>query len=250
MMARTNGRARIALYTSIFGGYDKLAEPPRCPGVDYFCFTEDESVSSDVWQIVASPPRYEHPRLAAKWFKMHPHLVLSDYRYTIWIDGSLRLKSETFAEEVMRCLGVNGLALLKHPARDNIFDEAEHSATRPKYDGQPVREQVAHYRSCGFRSENVLYCGGLLVRDNEVAAIRSLNEAWMAENLSWSWQDQLSLPYLTWHLDITPDVMPYDLYDNDLFAVGRASGQRRAERALHRAARASVSARSDRRRAD
>ena len=40
---------------------------------------------------------------------------------------------------------------------------------------------------------------------------------WLRENRRWSYQDQLSLPYLLWKLDIEPAVIPYPLWGNGLF---------------------------------
>lgn len=102
---------RTAIYTTIFGDYDVLKQQPVCPGVDYICFTERTDVSSSQWRIQQCRPRYAHPRLSARWFKMHPDHVLPEYRYTIWIDGSIAIKTESFAEEMIGWLNESGLAL-------------------------------------------------------------------------------------------------------------------------------------------
>ena len=46
------------------------------------------------------------------------------------------------------------------------------------------------------------------MRDNENERIRRLNEMWMEENLRWTYQDQISLPYLFWRLGIAPARSP------------------------------------------
>lgn len=209
---------RTAIYTAIFGDYDVLRQQPVCPGVDYICFTERTDVSSSQWRIQQCRPRYAHPRLSAKWFKTHPDHVLPEYRYTIWIDGSIAIKTESFAEEMIGWLNESGLALFRHPDRDSIFDEARVSSQMPKYFGLPVFDQVAHYQDQGFAGTG-LYACGVLARDNGKRRIRELNHAWMHENVRWTYQDQLSLPFLLWKHRICPGVLPYNLWTNHLFVV-------------------------------
>jgi Protein of unknown function (DUF616) len=212
---------RTAIYTAIFGGHDDLHEQPACPGVDYFCFTDDPSLSAEPWQVVDDAPRYDHPRLSAKWFRMHPHEALSDYRHTIWIDGNFRLKSESFASEVLSYLDDRGFAIPMHPHRDNLIDEAVVSLEMDKYKDAPIIEQIEHYRSEGFDPGHGLWMTGLLARDNENDLIRTMNEMWMEENLRWTYQDQISLPYVLWKLDITPALIPFSgtLRNNNLFLI-------------------------------
>ena len=79
---------KIAIYTSIFGGYDNLHEDQiQMDGVDYICFT-DSDIKSDVWNIVKSTPIYNDPNRNAKKYKILPHRYLSEYDYSVWIDGN------------------------------------------------------------------------------------------------------------------------------------------------------------------
>jgi hypothetical protein len=214
---------RIAVYTAIFGGFDLLRpDPPLIPGIDYICFTDDRDSASSGWRIEYSEPRYADPRLSAKLFKCNPHLVLPDYRHTVWIDGNIWIKPKarrgkgSLVADFMQPLDDGGLVLLKHPTRTSIFEEADASLTGDKYSGQRIREQVEHYRSCGFPG-NGLCAGGVLVRDSRNPQIRDFNERWMEENVRWSIQDQLSLAYLVWKLRMRPVVLPYQVGRNPYF---------------------------------
>jgi len=209
---------RIAVYTANFGGYDRLACQPDLEGVDWFYFTDDPRLRSDRWTIRASTGRYAHPRLSAKWFKLNPHRVLASYRRTIWIDASIRVKSTTFVDELVTCLADRVLAVFPHPDRDNIFDEARVSYGMVKYQQMPVLEQVEHYRRVGFIVQE-LYAGGVLVRDNASRGLRRLNRDWMQENVRWTYQDQLSLPFLLWKHGIDPAKIPFNLWQNHLFSI-------------------------------
>jgi len=149
---------------------------------------------------------------------MNPDRILAEYRYTIWIDGSVVIQTESFAEEMTGRLNGSGLALFPHPDRDNIFDEARVLSQMAKSRDLPVFEQVAHYRAQGFDATG-LYASGVIVRDNKVRRIRKLDRAWMRENVRWTYRDQLSLPFLLWKHCITPGVVPYNLWVNHLLQV-------------------------------
>src|SRR5262249_28199370 len=163
-------------------------------GVDWICFTDDAGLRSDSWKVRVAKARYAHPRLSAKWFKLNPHRVLDGYKRTIWIDANIRVEATTFTDEVIACLADKELALFPHPDRDNIFDEAVVSHGMAKYQQLPVLEQVEHYRRLGF-GERELYACGVLARSTADRRMRRLHRDWMHENLRWSYQDQLSLPF-------------------------------------------------------
>lgn len=215
---RTNtSSARIAIYTSIYGDYDELREQPPCQDADFVCFTDSPSLTSKTWTNLVQPGRYPHPRLSAKWYKLHPHLVLKGYRWTIWIDAGICIKTTKFACEMVSHLHDSGIALMRHPDRDNIFDEAEVQLNLPKNEGQPLCQQVAHYRAQGFQSTNGLYAATIIVRDNTNPTVIQLNEEWMRENIEWTYRDQLSLPFVLEKHGIRPGILPYNLYDNEAF---------------------------------
>ena len=140
----------IVVYTSIFGGYDRLKPQPEIPGVDFVCFTDDPSLEAPPWNVLVEHPRYEHPRMSAKYYKLFPHEVFPKNPLTVWIDGSVTIKRADFPQAFLSHLNESGMALLPHPDRNDIYDEAELSIKMRKYFDQPILEQVAHYRAKGY----------------------------------------------------------------------------------------------------
>ena len=75
---------KIAIYTCIIGGYDELQQPAVVEeGFDFICFVGPGEKTSDrvgVWEIreLAELPG-GNPRMASRWPKMHPHLLLPEY---------------------------------------------------------------------------------------------------------------------------------------------------------------------------
>lgn len=210
---------RVAVYTAIFGGYDYLKEQPLIPGVDYVCFTDDPGLTAPGWRVIVGKARHLHPRLSAKWYRTHPHRVLSAYRRSIYIDGSVQILTPDFVPAMLAALGNRDMALFQHPARHNVRDEAEFCVPIEKYRGQPMVAQVDHYAALGFPDQSGLYATGLIARRHRTRTMRRFGRAWMQENVRWTYQDQLSAPYLFWKFGITPGVVPNNLWDNPLFTL-------------------------------
>ena len=81
------------IYTTIFGGYDNLVEPYFVPdGWDFVCFTDDD-IESDVWKMVKVKTFYDDNTRNAKQFKVLPHRHLSEYDYSIFIDGNMTIRN-------------------------------------------------------------------------------------------------------------------------------------------------------------
>ncbi len=84
----------IVVYTCISGGYDNLKEiiNPE-PEVDYICFTDDIKLHSETWDIKILPGFTEllNQTKKARCIKVLPHLFLSKYKTSVWIDGNIEI---------------------------------------------------------------------------------------------------------------------------------------------------------------
>lgn len=168
------------LYSAIYGDYDTVRPQP----VPVRLFTD------------ATHPRPEpDPRHAAKWWKFRPDLACPDADVTVWIDGNVDVLRPDFVEHCADALGDDDALFMRHPQRDDIYEEVTASRYLRKYDGWPLEEQVESYRAAGHPEYWGLAHAALLVRRN-CDAVRALGEAWWAECCRWSLQDQLSLPPL------------------------------------------------------
>jgi hypothetical protein len=145
--------------------------------------------------------------------------LLKRYTHTIWIDGSVQLISPDFAQAVIRAAETTGWAMFAHPRRDCIYDELRFSLAMPKYKEQPMVEQVEHYSAQGFPEHAGLMACGVIARKSNRGDIAAAGEDWWQENLRWSYQDQLSLPVVFWRRGMRWDVIPGNLWQNELFKV-------------------------------
>lgn len=209
---------RVAVYTAIAGGYDDLKPHPDIPGVDFIAWTDGQSAEG--WEVRPLDAQgTEHPRDAAKFYKVFPHVVLPDHDFTIWIDGSHEILSESFVFDCMAATMAAGIAVYGHPWRQCIYDEAEASLVLPKYRELPIAEQVASYRAEGHPEGWGLYALGTIARAKtpEVAALMS---AWWDELRRWTYQDQLSFPVVCRRQRIRPDVFPcHQVFGNTWTAI-------------------------------
>lgn len=120
---------RIAIYTCIIGGYDKLLQPAEVQdGFDFICFVgkgEEHAPKDGAWEIRELPVSFGNAALDSRWPKMHPHEVLPDYECSVWIDGNIEICDSTLyrAARIKQSAGVP-FSGVTHPSRDCVYQEA------------------------------------------------------------------------------------------------------------------------------
>lgn len=191
---------KLVVYTSITAGHDALKEPKEIySDVDYICFSDQRLRSDTKWNIVNYGFQYRDPRRLAKIFKILPHLVLSDYDYSIWVDGNVSLNGnpwELFEKSL--CIDDSGIAFFPHTKRNCIYSEANECIRWGKDNSEIIQTQVAKYRGLGYPSNNGLIWGGLILRRHNDEEIKNLMEIWWDEIDTFSVRDQISFNFCTW----------------------------------------------------
>ena len=85
---------KIVVYTAIFGGCDDLRNPKFIPdNCDFVCFT-DSDFESDIWDVRKVIPMYEQPVRNSRYYKTKPHIYLSEYEVSIWMDGTFIVEKD------------------------------------------------------------------------------------------------------------------------------------------------------------
>lgn len=209
---------RTCLYTASFGGHD---EPPEIwdAGVDRICFTDSTTLKRKTWKIQRATDEWLQrfadvtPRMQAKYFKLGCTQFLPQYDASIWIDAAFWVHhANGFAGHCLSFVR-NGWAFYPHPAETRTLEqEVEFAVQMPKYRGEPLQQQVAHYRQQGFLG-NQLYCGGVIARIH-TKFVAEVEADWLAECVRWTSQDQLSLPYVLWKRKLQVGNIPQDIYSN------------------------------------
>jgi Protein of unknown function (DUF616) len=228
------------VYTAIAGGYDELKQPvAQDAAVEFVCFTDaDWPQRVGAWRIAPlNAESGQHPRLSAKRPKILSHEFFPQGRWkapsslwpfarkfdlSIWIDGSIEIRSPSFVSDMRQRLGEADWAMFVHPDRDCIYEEAELSLTLPKYQGLPIREQVASYRTSVEPHAGLYACGVVVRREPASELLQAATQSWWDENVRWTYQDQLSLPYV-WskHPGARPRPIEASLRTNEWFRIGK-----------------------------
>lgn len=216
---------RIAVVTSIMGGYDQPVAPvTQDVECDWICVT-DREVDCWPWKTVVEPRPHLPPRLAAKVAKCRPD-VYTDAAVTVWVDGHIRITHPGFVSWAVGSLGRANLAQLRHPQRQRLTDEDVLSATLPKYAGQPLHAQTASYLARGYPDDWGLWAAGLIVRRTS-PAVAAFGDAWLGEQVRWTLQDQLSEPPLLYWSGLEIADLPGPLIGHWAFDLGvHADGTR------------------------
>jgi hypothetical protein len=205
---------KIAVYTSIFGDIDDPKVQPPSEGVDYILFTDKHKLAEGI-DVRVAEPKFDTPRMSAKWYKIFPHLCLSEYRYTIFLDGSLQITNPNFAYEAIKYIGEDGIGIWKHPDRNDVIEESQASKPMIKYSNTLVLEQAQEYDKEGLPRNNGLYCTGTIVRDNHNPRMREAMDLYMKEIEKWTYQDQISFPYVVWKLGLKISTFPESIGNFD-----------------------------------
>jgi hypothetical protein len=235
---------KIAVITSIYGGYDELKEQhiKNKDQVDWYCFTDNANCASNGWTIITTPyhkinetddnkhfknsiselidqDKKTYNMMSAKYYKIKTHEIdiLKKYDYFIWTDGSLYLRDH-FIENVQSLINKgNELIHFKHSVRTNISDEVEVSIKMKKYASQNILEQQQVYVSDGFKDDVGLFENTAFIRKNDEKRNRLFDEWWL-HNIKYSFQDQISYPYVIWKTDTFPDyVIQQNVFNNPDF---------------------------------
>jgi hypothetical protein len=141
-------------------------------------------------------PAVVAPMLAHKYWKTHPAEAAPWAEVSIWADASI-VFDPGFVDKALAALGDDDWAMVRHPWRDCIFDEATYSSTLPRYASlaKDLRTQAAWYKELGHPAHWGLPATGLNVR-RHTPAVLEMSHHWWMECLNWTHQDQVSLPVL------------------------------------------------------
>lgn len=194
--------SRVILFSSLFGDYD-IARPITDVGVECVLFSDKPQPSAHGWIVdtahTQTVKQYSHPRLKAKYFKMHAaELFGTSYDVSIYLDASWIVESPFFVKELVEQLGDDPIAFFPHRWRNNVKDELAAHLPIQKYWGLPIERQVASYFADGFKDDAGLMEMTCIPARHNDERVKAFYESWWAENVKWSYADQLSAPYCAW----------------------------------------------------
>jgi hypothetical protein len=221
-----SGAPRIAIISAIFGGYDEPKEQNINDKnlADWYLMT-DSSNNVSGWNVITqkyhlenTPPNEDknnynnitetsvYNMMSAKYYKCQTHHIdiLRNYDYYVWVDASVELKPD-FMKNIMEIIHKDkSLANFRHGVRTTVKDEITESMKSDRYKEQKVEEQYKMYVADKFPDNLGLYELTMFIRKNNTT-INTLFDDWWQHNLKYSYQDQISYPYVLWKHKMKPD---------------------------------------------
>lgn len=207
---------KLLVYSCVTGNYDAigasiLASVPKLENDVKFVLYTDSLQSTDQprirktdeieWEL--RPLLWQHPlslRRSARWHKINSHLLPDVAEYTMWLDGSQRIKRVSLLSEVLAPLqGRFDLATFKHPDRTCVYQELNACIRLQKDNPTLMRQQTEKYQKEGYPPYFGLVETSCVVR-RSCPHVTEFNKLWWDELNSRSHRDQLSFNYVAWKL--------------------------------------------------
>jgi len=203
---------KIVVYTANFGGKDNFEEINKEKGIDYFYFTDSDTVKSDTWQVIRVNKTH-NPRKQARWYKTHPHVLFPDAEYSVWKDAKVKLLKPVGV--FLALMDDTKIMFRKHPVRKCIYEEGETCKNFGLDHGLVIDTQLRGYREIGYPKDNGLVETQVTIRKHS-EGISKFNEAWWNEINEKSIRDQISCNFVMTQLGIK-----YSIYPADFISKGR-----------------------------
>lgn len=207
----------IVIYTAITGGFDQLREPEMIDGhCKYICFTDRNDLESDIWEIRKIDIEDGDYNRTAKKFKVLPHKYFPEYNWSIWIDGQLQITGDL--RSLIRSYNKKAHMLcFLHQVRTRILDEARVCKELGFDDGKVIDNQVHMIQQSGYKDDNELIAGGILLRQHNQKDVIQTMEDWWKIICEYSRRDQLSFNYVAWKNNFMFDITDLNIMDNQYF---------------------------------
>jgi len=211
---------RGCIYTVNVGNYDTIR--PRDEynsSFDYIIFTDKINQSFPEGYIVKELKNVNNlsPALLSRLPKILPHLFLSDYDYSIYVDGSIELKDD-ISSLINKYHVAESMLCCNHPSRDCIYDEALACKILQKDSVDSIDCQTNFFNAQGYPRNNGLIFGGILIRyHHDPLLIKVLDDWWKIVSTR-SRRDQLSFNYCAWKNNYLYDTTDFVYYKSSFFA--------------------------------
>lgn len=159
-----------------------------------------EPVKAGRWELME--PIWTHPngRRAARYHKLHSHLLFPDAPLSIWFDGSQQLTTNPRGI-FERHLPNTDIAAFKHPDRTCVYQEHRACVLLRKDNPKVMQGQINKYKADNYPPFNGMVETTVLCRRNTPDVAR-FNELWWNEIEKGSLRDQLSFNYVAWKLSM------------------------------------------------
>lgn len=192
---------QIVIYTSITGDYDDISEPiDIVGGVDYYLISDAKPPKDSVYKWIdietVVPPNITDNILRNRYCKILPHKIFSEYKYSIYIDGNIRLKGDV--TKLFEKLGKSKIGVIGKESEESVYVHALRAQLYGLERADNIYKQVKKYWLQGMPADFGVFLCGVLIREHNNPICTRLMENWWEEYINTSRRDQISFSYILW----------------------------------------------------
>ncbi|MGG4090519.1 glycosyltransferase domain-containing protein [Paenibacillus lautus] len=213
----TRNQRKTVIYTAITGNYDKLQDPlylsKHC---DYYCFTDNPKLKSGTWKMIKLDKIFADTARQARWVKVMPHLLFPTYKYSVWVDGNIRIVGD-IDRFIEKYSATSPLVFYKHSHRNCIYKEADACIALKKDKKEVILKQVALYKNAGYPRDNGLIESGVILRRHNDPIVTGTMTTWWRQIMSYSKRDQISFNYVAWKNNVPFTAINGNIRNNEFF---------------------------------
>lgn len=209
---------KIVVYTAIFNNYDWLKDPfVVSKDIDYICFTDNENLKSKVWTIKVVDTQGKNPSIMNREIKLlYPYSVLSDYDYSLYVDGSIMIKGDIM-DFLSPYLADRPLLMnFKHPNNNCIYKEMDKLIAKG-WNRDVLERQYQTYVQQHMPKEFGLSDNKIILRDNHNEEGSEMMIEWFSEVVNYSGRDQTCLSYVLYKHNRIYDFFNENIENNQYF---------------------------------
>lgn len=201
---------KIAIYTSLVGGYERLLQPKIIDErFDYICFSSDINEKRvGVWEIREIPFSCSDATRLSRYVKLMPHKAFPEYEYSLWMDANIQIVGREFYDIILGHINTGmQVGHVVHPFRDCIYDDIKECIVNNRVGYWEARRQYLHLKKEGFPRHYGLYENNIILRRHNDKLVVTLFEDIWKEYCSYSKRDQFCLVYIYWKHKFSPSLL-------------------------------------------
>lgn len=204
-------QSNTCVYTALFGDYDNL--PPvisNLTGIDFICFTDvDRHIPG--WKVVKVDRKFENPIKENRYYKLLPHLHLSSYENSLYIDSNIFILADI--NFLLKKCGNNAFVGWGHPERSDVYSELVAIISNFRHRPDEMLEQFVFFTKERLPKDIGMIEACFLWRSHTDKEVINLMNSWWDFFQYKGNRDQPALGYLMHKLSIKPRIFD-DKYGN------------------------------------
>lgn len=200
---------KFAVYTALFGAYDRVQNPLIRPdNIDYFIIT-DQNTETGSWTRLAAEGLIPEeilgdPILCNRWCKMHPHLLFPEYRTSVYVDANLLITSDL--TPLTAALESFPVSMFMHGRRSCVYDEIKVCEGYKLISKKEAKAQEALLRQHSVPEHwGLLEAPVIARRHHDARSIEIMNGWWNTFTQEPAKRDQIALIDCLWQMNIPPE---------------------------------------------